>query len=109
MHLESVTLDSAALEKLNNRRSEMAILALILRLTKGGAKKTKILYDANLSGRQLKNYLSFLIEAGCLKEKKSKGKGNLYYTTSKGKLFLSYWTKILALFETEMIIDPLDE
>jgi predicted transcriptional regulator len=90
------------LSGLNTRRSEMSILAVILRTAMDGAKKTKILYEANLSGRQLKNYLNYLLSAGCLEEKPAPKKGSLFFATTKGKVFLTYWTSILSLLETQL-------
>lgn len=99
--LENITLESTTLDGLNTRRSEVAILAFILKISKAGAKKTKILYDANLSGRQLKNYLSFLVSTGFIKEKPIPKKGSLFITPAKGKVFLSYWSKILSLVDQQ--------
>jgi len=82
----------------NTRRSEMEIVAHILNIARKRVNQTEILYQANLSGRQLRNYLLFLTSSGFLKgEKRSKG---IYYTTtSKGRLFLYHWLKILRLLE----------
>jgi predicted transcriptional regulator len=98
--LEKVNLERTYLTGLNNRRSEMEILAHILNIARGSAKKTKILYQANLSGRQLKNYLTFLLGAGFIKEQKITRRTYSYSTTKKGNLFLFHWIKILSLLET---------
>jgi predicted transcriptional regulator len=100
--MDSAGLENIDLSGLNTRRSEMSILAFILRSAREGAKKTKILYEANLSGRQLKNYLNYLLTAGCLEEKPAPKKGNLFFTTKKGKVFLTYWTRILSLLESRL-------
>jgi len=49
-----------------------------------GAKKTRIMYIANLSWELLNRYLNDLIEAGLL----SYGSSGCYVLTPKGKLFL---------------------
>jgi predicted transcriptional regulator len=103
--LERVSLERSFLSGLNNRRSETEILAFILKIAKGGAKKTKILYQANLSGRQLKNYMNFMLETGFLKEKTIPKKGSLFNTTEKGKTFLFHWMKILNLLEMQAAKD----
>jgi predicted transcriptional regulator len=95
--LVKTRLDRTCLNGLNNRRSEMEILAFILNITRGGAQKTKILYQANISYTQLKNYLTYLKEAGFIAEKRIKKRGGIFTTTSKGNLFLLYWAKILQL------------
>jgi predicted transcriptional regulator len=46
--------------KLNNRRSNIEIIADMLRL--GEAGKTEIMYSANMSYFQLQKYLNFLLE-----------------------------------------------
>jgi predicted transcriptional regulator len=99
--MDRADLKNIDLSGLNTRRSEMSILANILRTAREGAKKTKILYEVNLSGRQLKNYLNYLVNSGCLEEKPAPKKGNLYVTTKKGRVFLTYWTRILSLFESQ--------
>ena len=47
---------------MNNRRSNIEVIADILRL--GTAGKTEIMYSANMSYRQLQQYLHFLTESG---------------------------------------------
>jgi len=70
---------------INNRRDELEILADILRLTKGGAKKTQILYRVNLSYSQLENYLSFLKEKNLLEEVETEEtRGRIYKINDKG-------------------------
>ena len=70
---------------INNRRDELEILADILRLTKGGAKKTQILYRVNLSYSQLENYLSFLKEKNLLEEVETEEtRGKIYKINDKG-------------------------
>ena len=79
---------------LNKRRSEMEIVATILDITMKGVNKTNILYKANLSYTQLKNYVTFLLEKGLLEHI-----GNKYSTTNKGRLFLITWQNTLVLLE----------
>jgi len=78
----------------NTRRSEMEIIATILDIARQGVKKTNILYKANLSYVQLKNYVGFLLEKGLLENI-----GNMYSTTKKGRLFLITWQNTLMLLE----------
>jgi predicted transcriptional regulator len=79
---------------LNKRRSEMEIIATILDIAGQGIYKTNILYKANLSYTQLKNYVAFLLEKGLLEHI-----GNKYSTTNKGRLFLITWQNTLVLLE----------
>ena len=48
------------------RRSRVEIIAEILRIAKRGAKKTRIVYGANLNFKMLDNYLQRLEKAGLL-------------------------------------------
>ena len=45
---------------MNNRRSSIEVIADILKLGKAG--KTEIMYSANMSHRQLRQYLDFLTQ-----------------------------------------------
>ncbi len=52
--------------KLNNRRSNIEIIADMLRVGENGAGKTEIMYSANMSYTQLQKYLGFLIGQGLI-------------------------------------------
>lgn len=54
----------------------------ILRAASEGAKKTHIVYRANLNFEVANRYLDLLKEKGLIEQK-----GNLYVTTEKGKEF----------------------
>ena len=75
------------------RRGKIDIIANILLIAQDSSKKTQIMYDANLSFQQLKNYLKNLTESGLLVEKKD-GNSRIYKTTEKGKEFLKYYINI---------------
>jgi predicted transcriptional regulator len=77
-------------------RSRFEIMADILQRAVTGAKKTWLLYSANLSYSQHQKYISTLVELGLL----SKMNG-LYTTTQKGMDFItSYETLTSLLGET---------
>jgi predicted transcriptional regulator len=95
--LDKVDLKQSCLSGLNRRRSEIEILALILKSAREGVHKTGILFKANLSGLQLKKYLGFLTDTGFLVKDGKKRRGALYKTTQKGNLFLYHWTRIVNL------------
>jgi predicted transcriptional regulator len=66
-------------------RSKLQIIADILVVAGKGAKKTRIMYQANLSYDLLKRYLTEVLEAGLIsinKDEKS------YIITQKGEVFL---------------------
>jgi predicted transcriptional regulator len=82
----------------NNRRSELNIIAEILDLSKEGTRKTNILYKGNLSYTQIQDYLPFLIDKEVLEEYmiKKKGRRYKYYkTTTKGLNLLESAQKTL--------------
>ena len=66
-------------------RSRIEIVAEILRTVSGGARKTHIMYQCNLSFKLLMRYLRDVIQAELICEG---GEGNNYVITEKGKKFL---------------------
>ena len=70
------------------RRNNVDIMADILRVARGGAKKTWIVYRANLNFKIVKDYLSELTEKGLLAAPEGL---NLYRTTEKGLDFLEQY------------------
>ena len=50
--------------KMNNRRSNIEIIADMLKVGGNGAGKTEIMYSANMSYSQLQKYLGFLMSQG---------------------------------------------
>jgi len=49
---------------MNNRRSNIEIIADMVRVGENGAGKTEIMYSANMSYSQLQKYLGFLMSQG---------------------------------------------
>jgi len=66
-------------------RSRLQIIADILYIAGRGAKKTRIMYQANLSYDLLKRYLTETIEAGLISTDNDE---KLYVITRKGEVFL---------------------
>ena len=66
-------------------RGRLQIIADILSIVSSGAKKTRIMYQANLSYKLLCRYLGEVMDAGLV----GCDDGVLYVLTSKGKEFLS--------------------
>jgi len=66
-------------------RSRLQIVADILFVAKKGVKKTRIMYQANLSYGLLKRYLAEALEADLISVDKDE---KLYIITQKGKAFL---------------------
>ncbi|MGI0049030.1 MAG: winged helix-turn-helix domain-containing protein [Nitrososphaera sp.] len=72
-------------------RTRYDIVAIILRTSLNGAKRTKIMYSTQLSYNKLMELLSFTIKKGMLEYDE---KERLYRTTTKGKAYLGNYDKI---------------
>jgi len=74
------------------RRDKIDIIADILKVTLHGAKKTHIVYKANLNFTIIKKYIIRLEEHGLL----MKIDGGHYMTTQKGSQFLEQYMKLFV-------------
>lgn len=85
-------------------RSRIDIMANILQATLGGAKKTHIMYQCNLSFRQLNAYIEFLTQFGFIErlalKTESKDDLQMFMTTPKGKSFIKAYNNLKALINT---------
>ena len=70
---------------MGNYRNRLEIIADILQVASQNAKKTQIMYQANLSYKVLKKYLRDLIAASLISFETA---SQLYVITAKGKDFL---------------------
>jgi len=68
------------------RRSHVEMVADILKVARKGAKKTRIVYTANLNFKVLRDYLGRLEKAGLVTTE-----GATIHTTDKGKAYLKYY------------------
>jgi len=66
-------------------RSRLQIIADILSITRRGARKTRIMYQANLSYKLLCKYLNEVVSAGLVRFVD----GDCYVLTVKGREFLN--------------------
>jgi len=81
---------------LSQRRNSLEIIAEILRIARRGAKKTRIVYGANLNFKMLRGYLRKLEEAGLITV--SKEEGCIIKTTKKGHEFLQHFYGLKELY-----------
>ncbi|MEM1557855.1 MAG: winged helix-turn-helix domain-containing protein [Candidatus Bathyarchaeia archaeon] len=70
------------------RRSFDIIAGIVRAVAKGATRKTRIMYDANLSYRLLDKYLKRTIELGFIRFN-----NNYYEVTDKGRMFLDMYVK----------------
>jgi predicted transcriptional regulator len=81
------------------KRSDLDIMASILKEAHKGARKTRVMYRCNLSHRQLQVYLKLLLGMGFLvvQSDKDSGELDLFRTTAKGLKFLDAYRTLKAL------------
>ena len=75
---------------MGNYRGRLDIIADILHVIKGKAKKTQIMYQANLSFKVLQRYLAEVIGASLVEFDDG---ADFYLLTEKGTRFLSAYQK----------------
>jgi len=74
------------------KRSRFEIISEILKICIAGARKTEIVYRANLNFKMLSRYLAELMRCGFIEER-----DGLFYTTDSGRLFLKKLDEALQL------------
>lgn len=74
--------------KINHRRSNLEIIADMLRVGENGAGKTEIMYRTNMSYSQLQKYLGFLIAQGYITKMKIGNPCVTYQVTESGRNLL---------------------
>jgi len=78
-----------------NKRSESEIIAQILYSAEKEAKKTQLLYNANISYTHFTKYFNFLLEKEFIKLKIQRNTKKIYQTTEKGEHFLQDINNVL--------------
>ena len=83
----------------NSNRGRLDITADILKASYGGARKTYLMYRCNMSFKQLKYYLDFLLgkELLCMVAEDVNSNHGLFEITDKGKEFLKTYKGLKAL------------
>lgn len=84
---------------LSERRDDFKIMVEILNIAFNEAKKTEIVYKANLNFRQVERYLGFLMGKGLIATCVSLHGKNKYQTTQKGKAFVKRYEEIVKSVE----------
>lgn len=85
----------------NNHRGRLDLMADILETSQGGVKKTFLMYRCNLSFKQLKHYLEFLLkkELLCIRKGHAGSSNGLLEITDKGRKFLKTYNYLKTLIE----------
>jgi predicted transcriptional regulator len=99
--------------KIERHRSKVDIVYDILVSAMGaGAKKTHILYKANISSTQVENYFSALLAHNLMEKGLDIDGNNIYRTTERGMKFINCCEEIRSLIGLVMNnrrIDPMSE
>ena len=74
---------------MGKKRSDIEILADILRVANDGAKKSHIVYKANLNFKIVRNYLNILKNSGLITV--PEGNSRIFRTTEKGFEYLNHF------------------
>ncbi|MEM4704208.1 MAG: winged helix-turn-helix domain-containing protein [Candidatus Bathyarchaeia archaeon] len=84
-----------------NHRGRMDIIADIISASVGGIKKTHLMFQCNLSFRQMKSYSHFLIKRGFLRivVKEDDVNNGSFEATEKGKQFLKAYKGLKSLMQ----------
>ncbi len=91
------------MSKLTHRRSDIEVIADILRL--GEARKTEIMYSANMSYSQLQKYLNLLLQLELVDKMLSSNQVVSYRVTAKGLRLLRSIDTVLDILEGKELVD----
>jgi predicted transcriptional regulator len=83
--------------KVNRRRSNIEIIAEMLKVGENGAGKTKIMYNANLSYSQIQKYLGYLISQGFIDKLELGNPSVTYRVTESGLRLLSSISSVVEM------------
>ncbi len=82
-------------------RDKMDIISNVLEAANGGATKIRIMYQALLGHKQMKEYVNFLIEKGLLVSDSHQQEVQIFRTTEKGLQFLDTYNRIRDIISEE--------
>ena len=95
--------------RVNRRRSDIEIMADMLRMGKNGASKTRIMYHADMSYSQLQKYLWFLTNQGFLIRVVAGKSQAMYFVTDRGNELLESidrLAEVLGLYDEDKYYVP---
>jgi predicted transcriptional regulator len=80
--------------RVNRRRSDIEIIAEMLKVGENGAGKTEIMYSVNMSYSQIQKYLGYLLSEGFIDTIKIGNPCVYYRVTEKGTRLLQLLTSV---------------
>ena len=84
---------------ISRRRSDIEIIAEMLKVGENGAGKTKIMYNANLSYTQIQKYLGFLMGQGFIAKMEMGNPSVTYQVTESGAKLLESITSLMEMLQ----------
>ena len=84
---------------ISRRRSDIEIIAEMLKVGENGAGKTKIMYNANLSYTQIQKYLGFLMGQGFIAKMAMGNPSVTYQVTESGAKLLESITNLMEMLQ----------
>ena len=91
------------MSKLYNRRSDIEVIADILRL--GEARKTEIMYSVNINNSQLQKYLDLILRLDLAEKTLSSNHSVTYGVTPKGLKLLRSIDTVLDMLEDKELVE----
>jgi predicted transcriptional regulator len=86
---------------ISRRRSDIKIIADMLRVGEKGAGKTEIMYTANMSYSQIQKYLDYLVNQGFINKVDLDNTMTAYQVTESGLKLLKAIDNLIAMLEPE--------
>ena len=80
--------------RVNRRRSDIEIIAEMLKVGENGAGKTEIMYSVNMSYSQIQKYLGYLVAEGFIDTIKIGNPCVYYRVTEKGQKLLTLLSSV---------------
>jgi predicted transcriptional regulator len=90
---------AAAGAGIGRRRSDIKIIADMLRAGEKGAGKTEIMYSANMSFSQIQKYLKYLVNQGFINKVELDKSAIAYQVTESGLKLLMAIDNLVAMME----------
>ena len=90
----------------SGRRSNIEIIADMLRAGESGAGKTEIMYSANMSYSQIQKYLAYLIEQGFIDKAEVGSPVVTYRLTDNGLKLLKTIDSLIKMLEPNEDDEP---
>ncbi|MDP2932036.1 MAG: winged helix-turn-helix domain-containing protein [Chloroflexota bacterium] len=87
--------------KINRRRSNIEIIADMLKVGENGAGKTEIMYSANMSYSQIQKYLGFLMSQGFIDKVELGNPVVTYRVTENGLKLLQCINSVVEMLGLE--------